>query len=140
MCRKPFQRFSQHSQGTAEAGVGLSLTAMRKWFERALFVLILILQAAWLPAWALGPRFNSYRDPYRFAERRKALMEFGDKQTPDSQAAWDKERELLARHQRSKILLGVATFLVIDGIAIYYLWNSGRGKKKAHQSLPAVPS
>ncbi len=109
---------------------------MLKWFERACLLLVVIFQVGWL----VTLRFNSHLDPCRFAERQKASIEFGQAQTPESQAAWDQEWRLLAEHQVTKTLLVVVVFLVMDGIAIYYLWKSGRGKKEPAQSTPSVPA
>ena len=104
------------------------------WLKRTLFFLLLVYQVNWL----LTLR-NDIANPFRRAERQKAMLEWGRSKSPEATAAWNEEIRLLKAHVAKQDLLTVTAFFVIDGIAICYLWNSRRGKQKAHQSLPAVP-
>lgn len=113
--------------GEAGTKVQLSLTAMPNWFGKALFILILIVQVGWL----LSPRLSKLSHPYRLAERRNALLEWGRTKTPESKAIWDKERMLLDSHLGIQAVLVLAAFVVVDGVGIYLLLNPRRGKQKA---------
>lgn len=107
---------------------------MPNWLKRALFSLLLVYQVNWL----LTLR-NDIANPFRRAERQRAMLAWGQTKSPEATAAWKEEMGLLKAHIAKQDLLTVTAFLVIDGIAVYYLWNSGRGRKKAHQSIPVVP-
>lgn len=66
--------------------------------------------------WALQPR-NGFADPYRYAERMKALGQWGQQRTPKSQTALDHERELLHKHQRRQAFL-ITAILVVEAAVV----------------------
>jgi hypothetical protein len=68
-------------------------------------------------AWSVWPRLNGLADSYRFAERKKALGEWGRQRTPESRAVWDHERGLLHVHQQ-RIGLFVLAAVVAEGVVV----------------------
>ena len=68
-------------------------------------------------AWVFWPRLNLLADPYRFAERQKAMGEWGRQRTPEAKAVWDREWELLRDHQQ-RIALFLIAVVVAEGVIV----------------------
>lgn len=104
------------------------------WIGKVLFVLIVIAQVGWI----VSPRLNKLSHSYRLAQRRKAMYEWRQTNTPESRAIWDRERELLDAHLGIQSMLILAAFVIVDGVGIYLLLNHGRGKKKPDTSTLSI--
>ena len=85
--------------------------------DKALLVVVLLVTMCLELAWLFWPRLNLLADPYRFAERQKAMGEWGRQRTPESKAVWDHERELLHDHQQRITLLLLAA-IVAEGVVV----------------------
>ena len=95
---------------------------------RIIIVLLLLLQVAWF----LQPG-DRLADPYRYKERQKAYLDWMRDKTPESHAIFQKERGRLYDHQGLVAIVTVLSFLVLDGVGIYYFWNYGIRKTMAQQ-------
>jgi hypothetical protein len=99
------------------------LATMKFSLYRFLIVFVLIFQIVLFIC--LNTYLNALADPYRYEERRNALMNWGNTHTPESDAVVDRKLKLLDEHIQNKAIIMFAVFLVIDGIGIYYFWNYG---------------
>lgn len=70
-------------------------------------------------------------DRYRYQERRKAMADWARQQTPETKALWDAEKRLLSVHQDHRALFVIASFMFVDGVMVYFLWNYGEKKRSA---------
>lgn len=84
-------------------------------------VLVAVLVAAILAEvwWLLAPT-NRMAVSYRRTERMTALREWGTAHTPETQAAWDRERQLLDAHF-GWISLGVFAAIVAEGMLAVFI-------------------
>lgn len=70
--------------------------------------------------WMFWPRLNSLSDPYRLAERKRALREWGQERTLASKAALDREHQLLEDHLRHIEVFMIAA-AVIESVAVVFI-------------------
>ncbi len=78
--------------------------------QKAVLVSVLVTAILIKVWWLLAPS-NQMAASYRRTERMTALREWGTRRTPESQAAWDRERHLLDAHF-SWISLGVFAAII----------------------------
>ena len=95
-----------------------------------LFRMLIFLAVLFQIAFFFAPDLHPDLDHYRFAERRKALVNYATLKTAYAKAAWDEERHLLDVHTRTRALLVLAAFVAADGVAVYFLWNYGDRKPR----------
>ena len=88
---------------------------MLKWFERSLLAFVVIFQLWWF----VTPSFNRNKHPFRRFERSMAFMEWIEKRTPESLAAWESEERRLSNYMSIQSTLVFAAFVIVDGIGIY---------------------
>jgi hypothetical protein len=70
--------------------------------------------------WLFAP-INRMAVSYRRTERMTALREWAAAHTPETQAAWDRERQLLDAHFRW-IILGISVAIVAEGaLAVFVI-------------------
>ncbi len=85
------------------------------------FVLVSVLVAAILiEAWWFLAPFNRMAASYRRTERMTALREWATTRTPQTQAVWDRERQLLDTHF-GWINLGVFAAIVAEGTLAVFI-------------------
>jgi len=87
------------------------------------FVIVLVLFFQVALFISLNTYLNALGVPYRYEERRSALMNWANTHTPESMAVFDREVKLLDAHLQKRAIIMFAVFLTIDGIGIYYFWN-----------------
>jgi hypothetical protein len=96
--------------------------AMKTSPYRVFIVLMLLCQIGWF----LIPDLNELTDSYRYKERWASFTNWATLKTTESKAAFDHERHLLGVHIRNRAIFLFGAFLIVDGLAIYYLWNRGQ--------------
>jgi hypothetical protein len=96
---------------------------------RLLLILVIVGELVWLAATI--PSLNILADSYRRNERDKALVAWATNKTPATQAAFDKEDDLLVRHRNFVDGMTICVFLEVDIFGFYLFWNYGKSKPMA---------
>lgn len=97
-------------------------------------VLILVVVFAEF-AWAVCPRISLHGpvldEPYRHGERFATLVAKSQHPSPEAEAAFNKEVDLLDAHIARREHATFALLLALNGVGIYCFWRYGNRKAMA---------
>ncbi len=99
---------------------------------RHLLIILVIFQLLWLAVTI--PSLNILDDSYRRVERDRALVAWATNKTSATQAAYDKEVDLLGAHRNFVDGLTISIFLAVDISGVYLFWNYGRRRRRPPNS------
>jgi len=97
---------------------------MRLSSNKAVLVAVLVIAICAQLFWVFWPRLNLLADPYRHAERQKALREWGQQRTPESKAVLDREHQLLDDHLRHTAFLMIAAAVIECAVVVFIVRRS----------------
>jgi hypothetical protein len=96
---------------------------------RVLLIGIIVCEVIWLAITL--PSLNILSDSYRHGERTQAFQALTEHATPKTQAAYQRETDLLLRHRDIVSSVTIAAFLSVDILGFYFFWNYGKAKQMA---------
>jgi hypothetical protein len=99
----------------------------------SLIVLALFLEFAFCKVYFLAWQHSAIGGTvsYRHEERLKAYRDYLRDGSPDTKAVFDREMDLMLKHEAWKIYLSLGLIVIADGIGIYYFISYGRRKTVA---------
>jgi hypothetical protein len=96
---------------------------------RVLIIAVILCEVIWLAATI--PSLNILSDSYRHSERTQAFQASIERKTAETQAAYQRELDLLLRHRDYVSTVTVSVFMIADILGIYLFWNYGKSKPMA---------
>jgi hypothetical protein len=104
---------------------------MRTSYKIVLILALILVELAWVTRSRISLHGEVLDEPYRHSERFATLVAKSQHPSPDAEAAFNKEVDLLHAHMQRRGLAQFALFLVLNGAGIYYFWHRGARKTTA---------
>jgi len=112
---------------------------MKILFKTVVVILALFLELVFL-ALAFGYGHGQIVDTvYRRQERLAALIDYHQHPSPETKARFQDELRLMHKHEDWKAYLAVGSFLVINGVWIYFYFRGRRRPNTALEPTPTAP-